>query len=58
MLADDTIAGLTTEKLRQRLDRIDRSMLSESEVRRMQGSAGVQDLYAQIKAQVLGNAGA
>jgi len=58
MLADDTIAGLTTEKLRERLDRIDRSMLSESEVRRMQGSAGVQDLYAQIKAQVLGNAGA
>lgn len=58
MLADAQMSELTTEELHDRLDRIDRSMLSESEVRRMQGSAGVQDLYAQIKAQVLGNAGA
>lgn len=55
MLDTKTMSSLTTQFLRNRLDQIDRKMLSEDEVRRVQGSAGVQDLYEQIKAQVFGD---
>jgi DNA sulfur modification protein DndB len=50
------IAALTTETLRDFLGKIDRATLSDPEVRRMQGSAGVQDLYTQMKRQVFGSA--
>lgn len=52
MLADSAIDKLTTERLRTALGRIDQSTLSKDEVRRVQGSAGVQDLYTQMKRQV------
>lgn len=54
LLETSTISALTTEKLRAHFDKIDREMLSTSAVRRVQGSTGVQDLYAQIRTQVLG----
>lgn len=50
------LSDLTTEKLRKRLSRIDRATLSKAEVRRIQGSAGVQDLYKQMREQVVGSA--
>jgi DGQHR domain-containing protein len=56
MLADATIDALTTERIREQLSRIDRAPLSAAEVRRMQGSAGVQDLYTQMRNQVFGAA--
>jgi DGQHR domain-containing protein len=49
------MSTLTTEKLRTLLTRIDKATLSKEEVRRIQGSAGVQDLYKQMKHQVLGS---
>lgn len=54
LLGMTTIDALTAEKLREQFSRIDRSTLSESEVRRMQGSAGVKDLYTQIRGQIFG----
>lgn len=51
------MAKLTTEKMREQLSRIDQASLSEDEVRRMQGSAGVQDLYTLMRKQVLGGTG-
>jgi len=53
LLDKDSIDALTTEKLRSYFRRIDRETLSNEEVRRMQGSAGVQDLYAQMRGQVI-----
>jgi DNA sulfur modification protein DndB len=50
------VDALTAENLRDRLARIDRTKLSEEEVRRVQGSAGVQDLYETIRGPVLGSA--
>jgi len=47
---------LTTDQLRGMLSRIDKSTLSEEAVRKAQGSAGVQDLYVQMRKQVLGDA--
>jgi hypothetical protein len=58
MLGTTAIEDLTTERIREQLARIDQSTLSELEVRRMQGSAGVQDLYTQMRNQVFGSAGA
>jgi|SRR5215210_591568 len=58
MLNTTPIDALTTERIREQLARIDQSTLSEAEVRRMQGSAGVQDLYTQMRDQVFGSAGA
>jgi len=43
--------------MREQLDRIDQAALSEKEVRRIQGSAGVQDLYTQMRTQVFASAG-
>jgi DGQHR domain-containing protein len=54
MLDRTGIGALTTERIRAQLARIDQATLSEAEVRRMQGSAGVQDLYTQMRSQVLG----
>ena len=50
------MSNTRTEKLRRLLSRIDKATLSKEEVRRIQGSAGVQDLYKQMKHQVLGSA--
>jgi DGQHR domain-containing protein len=58
MLSTEEISALTTQKLRSYLNRIDRNTLSEAEVRRMQGSAGVQDLHVQMKTQIFGAASA
>jgi len=54
MLGISPIDELTTEKIREQLSRIDQSTLSEAEVRKMQGSAGVRDLYMQMRDQVFG----
>lgn len=53
LLGKETFAKLTTERLRAYFSRIDPSTLSDQELRRVQGSAGVQDLYKTITAQVL-----
>lgn len=57
VLSDMTLSEpfnkLTTKHMRTMLDRIDRSTLSEEAVRKAQGSAGVSDLYEQIRSQVL-----
>jgi hypothetical protein len=45
---------LTTESMREMLLRIDKATLSEEAVRKIQGSAGVQDLYEHMRSQVLG----
>lgn len=48
------IADLSAASLREHLSKIDTATLAEDEVRKMQGSAGVQDLYTLMKTQVLG----
>ena len=53
LIAATPIERLTTDRLHTLLLRIDQSTLSEEAVRRAQGSAGVQDLYHQMRAQVL-----
>jgi len=53
MIATTGIDKLTAEKIYKMLKRIKGSTLSDEAVRRAQGSAGVQDLYLQMKAQVL-----
>ncbi len=52
LLAKHSIESLSTERLRTYLSRIKPQTLSDAELRRMQGSAGVQDLYKTISAQV------
>ncbi len=58
MLNTTAIEVLTTERLRKQLAQIDPLTLSEAEVRRMQGSAGVQDLYTLMSRQVFRSASA
>jgi DGQHR domain-containing protein len=53
MIAITSFDELTTERIRTMLLRINQATLSEEAVRRAQGSAGVQDLYHQIRSQVL-----
>lgn len=53
LLGAHSAAQLTTEKLRHYLSKINPETLSDTELRRAQGSAGVQDLYKTISAQVL-----
>lgn len=53
ILEKTPMQDLSAETLRQQFSRIDRSKLSEEEVRKVQGSAGVQDLYMLMKSQVL-----
>jgi DGQHR domain-containing protein len=55
MTAEMSFDQLTTERIRTMLLRINQATLSEEAVRRAQGSAGVQDLYHQMRSQVLGN---
>jgi hypothetical protein len=54
MFGKMSLAQLSTEKMRVMLMRIDSATLSEEAVRKAQGSAGVQDLYEQMRSQVLG----
>lgn len=49
------LAELTTEKMRQELSKINRATLSDAEVRKMQGSAGVRDLYTVLRSQIMGS---
>jgi DGQHR domain-containing protein len=58
IVAKEGTVDVDTERLRRYLQHIDRDSLSNEEVRRMQGSAGVSDLYAQIKSQVISKRGA
>jgi DGQHR domain-containing protein len=55
MIAAMSFDQLTTERMRTMLLRINQATLSEEAVRRAQGSAGVQDLYHQMRSQVLGD---
>jgi DGQHR domain-containing protein len=55
LMRSKSVEDLTTEGIRARLERIDRATLSEEEVRRAQGSAGVRDLYVQMRDQVFGD---
>jgi DGQHR domain-containing protein len=55
LLDNNTVDELTTKALRKMLARIDVSTLSEVELRRIQGSTGVQDLYKQMRRQVIGS---
>ena len=52
LLQKRSFAPLTTERLRKYLEKIDPETLSEAELRRAQGSAGVQDLYKTISSQI------
>lgn len=54
LLEQTPMEHLSAENLRVYLSKIDKSTLSEENVRKVQGSAGVQDLYALMKSQVLG----
>lgn len=54
MTGQATFDQLTTQRMRTMLGRIDHATLSEEAVRKAQGSAGVQDLYQQMRDQVLG----
>ncbi len=54
MIGQSSMEKLTTERMRTILLRIDRATLSDEAVRKAQGSAGVQDLYNQVRSQVLG----
>lgn len=59
VLSDMTVTTpldqLTTGRMRAMLEKIDKATLSEEAVRKAQGSAGVQDLYHQMRSQVLGS---
>lgn len=50
---EKSIAGLSTLELREYVEKIDALSLSTEEVRRIQGSAGVNDLYRQMRQQIL-----
>jgi DGQHR domain-containing protein len=54
LLEHAPMQDLSAEDLRVYLSKIDKSTLSEENVRKAQGSAGVQDLYTLMKSQVLG----
>lgn len=58
MMGRTRMDDLTTDRLREMLLRIEPATLSEEAVRKAQGSAGVQDLYEQMRNQVLGNSAA
>jgi DGQHR domain-containing protein len=49
------VSELTTPKLRTCLEQIDPETLSDERVRKIQGSAGVHDLYKQMREQVFGS---
>lgn len=55
MISQTPFEQLTTQRMRTMLERIDAATLSEEAVRKAQGSAGVQDLYQQMRNQVLGS---
>lgn len=52
LLHQQSFSKLTTERLLSLLKKIKPETLSDQELRRMQGSAGVQDLYTAISRQV------
>lgn len=54
MMDEGSLTTLTTERLRTRLQRINQAHLSDEVVRKAQGSAGVQDLYKQMRIDVFG----
>lgn len=53
LLKDTQASKLTASVLRGHLAKIDQNSLSDDEVRKIQGSAGVQDLYELMRKQVL-----
>ena len=54
LLADGSPKHLTTDTFRKKLLKIDPTTLSEEELRKAQGSAGVQDLYKAMSSQIAG----
>lgn len=52
MLDKKSFRQLTAAAIRKDLGKIDKNTLSNEVVRRMQGSAGVQDLYEQMRGQI------
>jgi len=52
MLSAEDFAALTTQTLHDRFLRIDTSKLTDEELRKVSGSAGVTDLYKQILKQI------
>ena len=50
---EGAVHSLTTSKMREQLTRINPSTLAPENVRRVQGSAGVHDLYMQMRDQVV-----
>lgn len=53
IVQEGDVHSLTTLKLREQLKRIDPNTLAPENVRRVQGSAGVHDLYMQMRDQVV-----
>ena len=53
IVQEGDVHSLTTLKLREQLTRIDPNTLAPENVRRVQGSAGVHDLYMQMRDQVV-----
>lgn len=53
LLSSSSMDALTTPRLREYVQRIEVSTLAPEVVRRVQGAAGVKDLYLQMKQQML-----
>ena len=53
MMDAETIGHLTTKRIHDRFAKIDKKTLSDVEVRKAQGSAGVRDLYMQMRSQII-----
>ena len=57
LLQTNSMDALTTPRLREYVKKIEAPTLSTEAVRRVQGAAGVKDLYLQMKQQMLPNRG-
>lgn len=54
ILASEGSKGVTAEGFRRKLRKIDPATISDVELRKAQGSAGVQDLYKAMSSQIVG----
>ena len=53
IVQEGDVDSLTTSKLREQLARVNTATLAPDNVRRVQGSAGVHDLYMQMRGQIV-----
>ena len=53
IVQEGDVDSLTTSKLREQLARINPATLAAGNVRKVQGSAGVHDLYMQMRDQIV-----